>query len=303
MVSPASERLYDTAMRQGLSLVGVGADKRPLLKRWQLTPPLREHDDPQASFAELETWPSIGIVLRTSGLVGIETDSADDTETARHLVRTHGLKPVRVEVRHDGTTKRHLYFREPYVLDVADDVAYRVERGDVIGTVTQQFRTEASETSDYMVSFEDWQAPKLTREQYAALVAWEREHEARQREALSSGRALPEGGRAVTLFRFACLVCNWTVDEALVLELVDLWNEATCRPPLPFSEVTRQVRGARRKTGAAAVELSRYQRRDGGIGKRRLGAAIGRFDRQVSRWAPSPELRGALAARWAARLT
>lgn len=254
--------LYQTAIRHGLSLVGLNEEKRPLVKRWQLTPALREREDHAEEFARLMSHPDVGIVLRMSGLIGIESDCAADSAVARDLVRELGLRPVRVEKREhsaDGE-KLHLYFREPHLLELEEDVSIRIEHGRWTGDITRQFRTWSRPTSEYQVPFEDWDAPRMHEGQYRILCERLAERERGQLEHLrrENGGALT-AGRRDTVFSFSCLLFRFTADDRAVVELAQELAEQKFGPDFPGGrrELERQVRGALKKVRESEGRLGR----------------------------------------------
>ncbi len=65
---------------------------------------------------------------------------------------------------------------------------------------------------------------------------------------------IPENSRHGAIGRFAGYLLRRYVDPRVALELLQAWNFARCKPPLPESEVSRIV------NSVAGHELRRRQR-------------------------------------------
>ena len=101
-----------------------GDPKRVTTSGWQFTKPLANADVGETIFGRGLTC-NPGINLRTSGLVGIESDGPEDLAAIEALE----LPPTLTE-RSSQATKLHFYFRPPAELEALPKVSFRFEAGN-----------------------------------------------------------------------------------------------------------------------------------------------------------------------------
>ena len=223
-------------------------DKVCTQPQWQLTRSFLElHGDhaSQVFGQQRELGYEPAITLRTSGLVGVELDGPDDQAVFAPLFEEMGAKPLLVELNSKKPARAHLYFRRRRELSPEEDVSFRFEGGVVTGAINNYYRCLGGD--DYARLRYTPEAQPLGELQYQHLVDFERKSESKFTAAIRSGKALPEGSRRCTAYRLACALFLWTDDEELVTDMVDLWSQMTCDPPLTHSQVLGQVRGAYRR--------------------------------------------------------
>lgn len=256
---------FDTAMAQGLSLVPLRpTEKRPYWKDWQLTPPIREHEDPAEAWRLVTKDGHAGIVARMSGLLAFESDTPERLDEMLALVNVGNLRPCYIERRRGAPYKVHLYVREPYVLDPDEDCGFFFDAGGLVPKITAQMRCALTPESDYQAVWERWDAPRATTEGYLRVVAAAAEIEQRQARALreSTGTAHDAGSRHTTVFRLGCLLYRFTDDDDAVDAAAWRWQQSKFGENAISNrrELRRQLRGSRHKVmradGLLAAEVA-----------------------------------------------
>lgn len=210
---------------------------------WQNTQPLPPADHAQAWDDRLARGFEPAITLRTSGLVGFEADGDEDAMRLKDALVSAKVTTWAVEGRQaDDGTRLHAYARQPEGIDLPK-VSYRFEGGTIVAALNNYYRC-AYEGGPYELWSMDDLAPRMTREAYAYFQQLSAKAERQQRADRAAGEPLPEGSRRNNVFRFACFLSRWTSDEALAVEIVDLWQQSYCVPPIPVAWVAQQVAGA-----------------------------------------------------------
>lgn len=259
---------FQKARENGLTVVAVDPQTKAALgKEWQLHPRLSEYPEDQARRVwQVATRTGVaGIVTRQSCLLGIETDTSAFTSEVLDYIEQHGLWPLRVERREkNGESKRHIWLRllagaleDPDTItslrfDLVTVKSSGSKHPEVFCARTGMIRTQISAACDYRVATENSDAPALSDEQYAALVAYARARELELGHPSRGGRAPGGGagngdggsGRSFACYSFACLLTRWSSDEDLVCRLAALRSAAVDEPPLTEREVQKQVHGA-----------------------------------------------------------
>ena len=234
--------------------------KRVTTPGWQHTRPL---DGPHKGVALLTSRgqhlnPAIN--LRTSGLVGVESDGPDDLARLEAL----GL-PETLTERSSRPTRLHLYFRPPPELETITKVSFRFE-GGALKAATNNYYVCAPARHPSGATYSHLPGPgpsdvaiaTMPAGIYTALVraAVKDETDHRERLAVDPTAKVTEGRRRESIFRFACMLRRWETDADAITAECWRWNLAHCDPPVARVLVARQVDGAMRQAGGQ--ELRRY---------------------------------------------
>jgi hypothetical protein len=181
-----------------------------------------------------------------SGLFVVDIDGLDAEAHLRKLETELGKLPSTVEVI--TARGRHVYFRMPGcpVPNTAGKIAAGIDvRGDG-GYVLAPHSIHPSgrayawsvDTGDTIATAPDWLLAKVTRRRDSShsLMA----------PPPSDWRALfvngvERGQRDVTVTRLCGHLLRHYVDPFVTLEILQLWNQAHCRPPLPPHDIERIV--------------------------------------------------------------
>ena len=240
---------------------------------WPNTPRFPDGPFAAAAFAHYGSHRNPAVVLRGSGLIGIDCDTEQRLEEVREL----GL-PHTVTVRSSEPWKLHYWFRPPGG-HVAEFCSFRFEDAGVTADRDRLLLVPpAIHPSGTLYSFvrspADTPIAVMPQVTYDELVR----RAARDDQRLSSRlredptAKIPAGQRRDRIFRYACMQRRWTASEDLILTVCLAFNEAMCEPPLPRDQVAHQVAGAMRKPGGQ--ELKTHKPR-----VLRLGPAGQRSDR------------------------
>lgn len=226
--------------------------KRVTTPSWQHTQPLATAREGEAKFGQGVS-KNPALVLRASGLVGLECD----TEEGLARIAALGL-PDTVTVRSSEPYKRHYWFRPPSELEQVPLVCFRFEKAGLRADKERYLLPPpALHPSGATYQFLDGHAPDeieiatMPLEVYEQLVA---EHAAQQgveREKLEHDpeAKILEGHRRDMVFRFACQQRRWSADRDEILEAALRWNLNHCEPPLSEEQVAGQVDGAMKMDG------------------------------------------------------
>jgi hypothetical protein len=285
----------DLALAERLAVVWT-QEKRCYTPGWQHTEPLT---DAELWHVQLGYGYEPAVTLRTSWLVGVESDGPEDREIAKPLLNRIGAQPLWIETRPDKPGRAHVYFRAPRELRPDEDVSFRFEGGDVTGATNNYYRIFGG---DYVLAEYNPDALPMSEAQYLQLVEHERGSAKRQASALRSGEGLSEGSRRCTAFRLACMLFRWSEDEDLVVELVDIWQQASCEPELSYQQVAQQVRGAYRiadREGQLTCDLDalRTDKRRELTAQRWITAVARLTEALCSKWV-EPKLADELVRHW-----
>ena len=229
-----------------------GDPKKVTTPGWQHTRPLAGGDAGEAIFGRgLVCNPAI--VLRPSGLIGIECDGEQDLADIEAL----GLPPTLTE-RSSLPAKRHFYFRPPPELEVVAKVSFRFENGTLTAAESNYYVCapalhESGATYAHLPGLgpgeiEIAELPAATYEQLVA-KATSKQRELREALAGDPNTKVTVGGRHDLIFRFACAMRRWTSSEDEILRMALAYNAEHCDPPMSEQRVRSQVRGAVRMAG------------------------------------------------------
>jgi len=189
---------------------------------------------------------NIGIACgAASKIFAIDIDLDGEAEL-RRLETEHGALPATVEVT--TARGRHLYFRMPNapVRNSAGKLAPHIDvRGDGGYTLAPPSTHPGGRRYSWSVdsagafaAAPDWllarvTAPAATNGAAAPAPASE------WRTLIAAG--VDEGQRDNAATRLCGHLLRRRVDPIVTLEILQLWNEARCRPPLPASDIERIV--------------------------------------------------------------
>jgi KaiC/GvpD/RAD55 family RecA-like ATPase len=222
--------------------------KQVTTKAWQHKRPLADGNAGETEFGRGITQ-NPAVILRPSGLVGLECDSEED------LAAIEALKlPRTITVRSSEPYKRHFWFRPPSTLETVPYVAFRFEYGNVFADDQRYLlMPPAIHPSGAEYAFLPGLGPgeieiaELPAAAYAECVSrWETTARAqRQRPRVEPGAKVPRHDR---IFRYACALRNWMTSEDEILEAALAYNNRhfADHPEGPMSErrVRSHVRGA-----------------------------------------------------------
>jgi hypothetical protein len=259
-MATTSTSLLDLEHFLPLALVKT-RDKVCTTSRWQHSPA------PDTTREEIrERWTNLlargfepAVTLRTSGLIGFESDGEDDLFNLTETLCRHEVTPWIMERREDDPFRQHVYAWMPRGIDVPK-VSFRFEAGRLTAASNNYYRCSYAE-GPYTVWLHNPDAPPMSTESYAGLLADAEAAAVETRTARREGAPLAEGSRRNETFRFAAFLSRWTDDYALACDLADLWQEQFCDPPIPRSWVETQVKGAWKiasDEGRLGCELVRY---------------------------------------------
>jgi hypothetical protein len=199
-----------------------------------------------ADAAVIEQWwhtrPDCNIAVATgtvSGIFAVDIDGVDGELGLRRLEAEHGELPATVEVI---TGKgRHCYFRMPGVQvrnsasKVADHVDVRGDGGYVLVPPSlhpsgRRYTWSVDSATSFAVA-PDWLLNRIGRPGGAALPA----PPAEWRDLIRDG--VGDGQRNHTITRLAGYLLRRRVDPLVALELLAVWNDARCQPPIGAVEL------------------------------------------------------------------
>ena len=186
-----------------------------------------------------------------SGVFVVDIDSADAESALRRLEDEHGALPPTVEaITGKG---RHLYFLWPGVpvrnsaSKVAPGIDVRGDGGYILAppSIHPSGRAYAwsVDTANSFAEAPEWLLAKITDRTNgnghapAPPSQW--------RTLVMDG--VEEGRRDTSVARFAGYLLRRRIDPVVALELLQVWNETRCRPPLPPEDIERIVDSIARK--------------------------------------------------------
>jgi AAA domain-containing protein/bifunctional DNA primase/polymerase-like protein/primase-like protein len=215
---------------------------------WQTTKPLPDGSFAAGLFKVRGLKRNPALVLRPSGLIGLECDSEQDLAAIEAL----GL-PATITVCSSAPHKRHYWFRPPAELETLPYVAFRFEHGNVNADGERYLlMPPAIHPSGAVYSFlpglglGEVEIAELPAAAYSECVRRWQNGEQTQRERLQVDRdaKVEVGRRHDMVFRFACAMRRWTSSEEEILAAALAYNERHCDPPMSEARVRSQVRGA-----------------------------------------------------------
>ncbi len=253
---------------------GDGNPKRVSLKGWQRTEPLPDGDFGAGLLRQRGQARNPAVVLRPSGLIGVETDTPERLEQLRAL----GL-PETVEVQSSAPHKRHYWFRPPNVQP--EFVAFRFEASGVTADrgrylVCPPALHPSGVVYEFVRSPEETAIATLPEAQYAQLIRLAGEDKrARQRDlAADPDAVIPESARHTTYLRMAGAIRHQgaSLDGALNFLLGE--NKRRGNPPWPDDDVERLVRDVYSRYPAGALPSARPPTTNGAQGAELEGEPV-----------------------------
>jgi hypothetical protein len=212
--------------------------------------------DATADFDTIRQWwrddPNYNVAIATgaaSRLFVIDIDGIDAETELHKLEAEHGLLPPSVEVI--TARGRHVYFQWPACAirnsasKIAPGVDVRGQGGFVLCPPSihpSGRRYEWSvDTGNSLAAAPQWLldklAPRAGQGSNTAPSEW--------RELVING--VDEGSRDTSLTKLAGYLLRRYINPLVALELLQVWNSARCRPPLPADDVERIVSSIARK--------------------------------------------------------
>jgi hypothetical protein len=239
------------------STTGDPQAKRCVTTGWQTTPPLADANHGAGMLRRGLTRNPV-IVLRPSGLIGLECDSPDDLARIERLAL-----PATVTVRSSADYKRHLYFRPAPELAQLPFVAFRAEHAKLTADSSRYFVCPpALHPSGVMYDFlpglaiDEVGFATLPAGVYRELVRQARGSDTHTRTQLQEDphAKVTPGRRRDLVFRYSCALRRWSADRGEILQAALEWNRRHCDPPLEPFQVAMQVDGAMKKQGGQAFQ-------------------------------------------------
>jgi hypothetical protein len=217
-------------------------DKIPAVERGCLA----ASKDPETIKAWWATEPhcNIGVATGTvSGIFVVDVDGLDAECELRRLEGAHGSLPATVEVI--TARGRHLYFRMPETPlrnsagKIAPGIDIRADGGYVLTPRSIHPSGKHYEWSvdcaGTIAAAPDWLVQEITRTNGNGAAT----PPAEWRELVANGVA--EGSRNSRVTKLTGHLLRRFLDPFVVLDLMQCWNAARCRPPLPEEDVERIV--------------------------------------------------------------
>lgn len=226
----------------------LGSAKVVRTRDWPNTRPFADANHALGLCKERGRARNPAIVVRASGLVSLESDSAEDLAAIEAL----GLPPTWT-VCSSSNAKRHLHFRPPAELETLPVCAFRFEHGRVSSDRERYFLCPPStHPSGSTYSFLPGHSPdelplaELPLDAYQELLARSASDEREETEALAlddEAKVRP-GHRRERTFRLAASVRAHGAPLEGALAVCELFNETRCSPRLTAEQVRGQVEGA-----------------------------------------------------------
>jgi hypothetical protein len=197
------------------------------------------------------------VVLKPSGLIGVECDGAGALEQVLALDL-----PDTVTVQSSAPDRLHWWFRSPD--GHCEYAAFRFEPAGVTGDRGRYLLVPPSvhpsgSVYRFLRSPEDTEIAVLPAEKYDELarLAEQTNHGERERLRIDPDAKILEGRRRESVFRFACMLRRWGLSEAATVATCQRWNLERCDPPIAREQVEVQVRGAMKKPGGQELGAKR----------------------------------------------
>jgi hypothetical protein len=225
--------------------------------------------DATTDFDTIREWwlrePRFNIAIATGAISGIwviDVDGLDAEAELRKLERAHDELPATVEVI--TARGRHIYFKTPKTpirnstskigqgIDVRGDGGYVLAPPSVHPSGRRY--TWSVDSADEFAAPPAWLLDKL-RSAGHAKVKPPASQPTEWRSLMVDG--VDEGQRDTAATRLCGYLLHHRVDPNVVLEFLQLWNSAHCRPPLPQKDIERIA------ASIAAKEIRRRYGRGG----------------------------------------
>jgi len=180
------------------------------------------------------------VVLRASGLIGVECDTPEGLELIRRL-----NLPATVTVQSRAEAHRlHFWFRPPADLDVIPYVAFRFEEKAVTADEGRYLLVPPAlhptgAVYRFLRAPDEHEIAALSTTQYAELVRCAKGDAAERRERLASDPAakIPEGQRRNELLSIAGTMRRRGLSAVEILATLQAVNRERCTPPLDEAEL------------------------------------------------------------------
>lgn len=227
--------------------------KRVTTPKWQFTRPLADGGTGAAIVGNRGLKRNPAIVLRASGLIGLECDGEEDLLAIEQLEL-----PLTLTVRSSQPYKRHFYYRPPADIEQLPYVAFRFESGRVTGDEGRYFvAPPAIHPTGAVYAFLAGHGPdevdiaEMPVETYRQLATQAGESDATTRRELhiNPNAKVPVGLRREAVFKFACAQRRWTADKNEILQMARVWAAGHCSVPLDDEQIEAQVDGAMKYPG------------------------------------------------------
>jgi hypothetical protein len=251
-------------IRTALALTQKGLAVFPCRQRSKL--PATEHGFHDASTdpAAIEAWwrtdPNYNVAIATgmiSKVFVVDIDGPDAEAELRKLEEQHGTLPPSVEVI--TARGRHIYFCMPDIdlrnstSKIAPGIDVRATGGYVLTPPsihpTGRRYCWSVDTAHVLAPAPRWLlakiAPAASGNGATPPSAW--------RELI---KGVPEGARDTSATKLAGYLLRRHVDPLVTLELLHMWNETRCAPPLPAADIEKVV------NSIAGKELKRRDTKD-----------------------------------------
>jgi len=221
-----------------------GEDAKRCTTGWDKTEPLPDGPFGTAMLSKRGILRNPAVVLRASGLIGIECD----TRGGMAEIGSLGL-PATVTVQSSEPYKLHFWFR-PWI-EGLEFAAFRFESAGITADRGRYLLVPpaihpSGSVYAFLRSPEDTEIAVLPPSKYAEIVRRAHGAETALRDRLRSdpGAKITEGQRRQTIFRFSCSQQAFGVPADHIVESAHALNESRCDPPLSRRQVESQVDGA-----------------------------------------------------------
>jgi hypothetical protein len=220
---------------------------------WQHTQPLEHRAAGIALLTSRGLSANPAINLRTSGLIGVESDGQEDLARVKAL----GL-PSTLTERSSLPSKLHFYFRPAAEHETVPYVSFRFEHGKLRAATNNYYVCAPALHPDGATYSHlpgpwpsDVEIATMPADIYRHLAEQARKEDAalRERIAVDPTAKITAGTRRESIFRYACALRRWETDAAAIEAECHRWNLAHCEPPVARLLVARQVEGAMKKAG------------------------------------------------------
>jgi len=240
----------------GLSIVPIGADKRPVIK-WA------EHME-----KPLENWrfPGCNIALLTGQFNGVVVADCDSEESYIGWLKTKTPTPLRVKTkrgmqfyyRHPGVyIKSDSHIKDPsgFEYDVKGDKSYVVAPPSFRSGHQYQFMVCSSNIRGKLIPFSqlpvfnpEWRPERVQLQQCPSerkdVPSSIRDGVKYISQIRPIGTALGGSGRDKDVYRAACKLVESGLGQAEVAMVMTDWNNTNVTPPLPRGELLHKINRA-----------------------------------------------------------
>ena len=241
--------LVSQAYTAAIQLAAKGIHVFPCLTRDKRPATAHGYNDATVDLATISKWwrqdPDMNLAIATgsiSGLFVVDVDGIDAEMELRRLETQYGNLPGTAEVI--TARGRHLYFKAPdaplrnTASKIAPGIDTRADGGYVLAppSIHPSGRRYAwsVDSAKSIAHAPAWLLEKLSQSGAGAPTPVEE-----WRDTVAAG--VGEGQRNCTVAKLSGHLLRRYVDPHVVLDLIQTWNSARCRPPLPEADVIRIV--------------------------------------------------------------